>query len=216
MKQYGRRLSLLVLAAFMCTMFAATVFAAEERSVLRIKDLQGAYEVIPGSAQEEHDLFTAFKEVMPGDIRTQKVEIQNQCREGKDVCVYLAAISPKQDPNASSQVLPLLKMRIWKGDELLLDGSADTALNKAAGLGIVPYCGSTELTVELEIPVELNNEQIQAASRIEWLFAVEDASLTQPNANELPQTGDSAWPLLWIVLAIASLVGVIILLRRRK
>lgn len=212
MKQYYRRIfALLLVLSLSVVTLSVSAFAAEEKSALIIKDLQGEYEVVPGSQISQSDLFSSFKGVMPGDVCVETIEIRNRTTEQKPLRLSLCATSPivtTEDEGKREEVLELLSMlsiRIWTDDVLMFDATADTTLDEAIPLGVIPYRDSAKLRVELTVPVRLDNRLAQHIGQIEWVFQAEDAG--SDDLGNTPSTGDNSRLMLWGLLGVVSLVG---------
>lgn len=223
MKRDCRWFFTLLLVLSLSVGMAGAAFAAEGTSVLTVKDLQGDFTVSPGSQASDTDLFPSFKGVMPGDVREQIIEIRNHTEEKKPVHLYISSMSPLIDTadatrqETLTELLSMLTLRVWTGEQLVFDGTAADSAAKPIALGVVPYRDSTELRVELTVPVTVNNQQAEFLSEIEWIFQVEDAGFdSSVSDNPVPQTGDSAPWMLWFVLCTGSLGGLIWLSFRRK
>lgn len=212
---------------------------AKEESVLTIKNLKGDFEVSPKSSESDSDLFSAFKQVMPGDTLTQKIKIQNHCEEHKKVNLYLSSTLSQTESTASLQeLLSMLHLRIWEKDKLLFEQTADQNLSEPIDLGALGYQEEEVLKVELEIPVEVDNEQAENIAMLEWTFDVEDAGMeddqTSSNGSvgggehssnnsgagtnhpsSQPRTGDTAHVGMWIIVCFIALVSVIYIFSKK-
>ncbi len=205
MKRYCRWIFTLLLVLSLSVEMAGVVLAAEGASVLTVKDLQGDFQVTPGSEQSQSDLFSSFKGVMPGDVCTETIEIRNRTAEHKPLRLFLTSVSPNPEQKESvAELLSMLNIRIWADDTLVFDATADTSSNQPVSLGVIPYRKSAEMRIELTVPVAVNSQQARNMAQIQWFFSAEDAS-----DSSAPQTGDSSHLALWIVLCIVSLVGVV-------
>ncbi len=177
---------------------------------MTIKDLQGNFQVSPGSQESQSDLFSSFKGVMPGDVCVETIEIRNRTGERKPIRLALTAISPVMDSPepeqraAMEELLSMLSVRVWAKNTLVFDATAAASSNKSVSLGVIPYGKSADMRVELTVPVEVNNRQARNIAQIQWVFSAEDAS--DPSA---PQTGDNSHLVLWSVLCVVSLGGVV-------
>jgi len=89
MKKTMKKLSCIVLMAVMLLTLSVTAFADG-----RVTYDGNAREFIfaPGSEYSPTDLFTDFKNVMPGDSITQKVTIDNKVEKNVKIKVYMRAL----------------------------------------------------------------------------------------------------------------------------
>ena len=89
MKKTMKKLSCIVLIAVMLLTLSVTAFADG-----RVTYDGSAREFIfaPGSEYSPTDLFTDFKNVMPGDSITQKVTIDNKVEKNVKIKVYMRAL----------------------------------------------------------------------------------------------------------------------------
>ena len=89
MKKTMKKLSCIVLMAVMLLTLSVTAFADG-----RVTYDGNAREFIfaPGSSYSPTDLFTDFKNVMPGDSITQKVTIDNKVEKNVKIKVYMRAL----------------------------------------------------------------------------------------------------------------------------
>ncbi len=160
----------------------------------------------PGSSYSETDLFSDFKDLMPGDTITQSVVIHNE--SSKQVTIYMRAIphDPQNNPLSEkvreeletdkrmgrqspisymSDFLAQLKMTVWKGvDEVDANKIYEASPDQTAGLtdnvnvavGRLSANTSTVLTVKLEVPATLGNEYADRIGEVDWVFTVEERS----------------------------------------
>lgn len=164
---------------------------------------------LPGSSLSASDLFEGFKDVLPGDVLTQTIRVQND--SASSVRIYMRA-----DPvsAADADFLNQLHLSVTAGEKEIFDAQAGEqgGLANNTLLGTFKKSGGTDLTVTLEVPAELGNEYMDRLGTVPWTFLVEEVT-----ADDTPETGDWFRPAVWIAAA-AVLAGCIVLLliRRRK
>ena len=98
MKKTMKKLSCIVLMAVMLLTLSVTAFADG-----RVTYDGSAREFIfaPGSEYSPTDLFTDFKNVMPGDSITQKVTIDNKVEKNVKIKVYMRALGAVEGSRSS-------------------------------------------------------------------------------------------------------------------
>ena len=164
---------------------------------------------LPGSSLSASDLFEGFKDVLPGDVLTQTIRVQND--SASSVRIYMRA-----DPvsAADADFLNQLHLSVTAGEKEIFDVQAGEqgGLANNTLLGTFKKSGGTDLTVTLEVPADLGNEYMDRLGTVPWTFLAEEVT-----ADDTPETGDWFRPAVWIAAA-AVLAGCIVLLliRRRK
>ncbi len=172
----------------------------------------------PGSEHSLTDLFSNFKDVMPGDTLTQKITVKNNADNQVKVKIYIRSLGASED---SVEFLSQLGLTVQKSDDnkmaYMFDATAgDTApLTDWVCLGMLYSGGEVNLDVTLNVPVELPNEFQNKIGYLDWEFKIEEfpVALDDPQS---PQTGDNTHLGLWLALMICSLCIFIILLVWRK
>lgn len=175
----------------------------------------GEFIFAPGSEYSLTDLFTEFKDVMPGDKLTQKILLKNDASKAVKVKIYMRALGAHED---SEEFLSQLQMTVEKKqDTELFEGSAaETAqLTDWVLLGTLYSGGECELDVILEVPITLDNQFQNLAGYLDWQFAVEEFPVEEgdpvppiaPDEGELPKTGDQNQTGYWFLLLITAVIG---------
>jgi len=141
----------------------------------------------PGSLYTDTDLFGGFKGVMPGDVRTERIEVENRATDCDYIKVYLRALPHGADNPLSEAVaqtetvesmrdfLSQLSMTVWNGTTKIFEASPDQTdgLAENVYLGTLQRNESLSLDVELRVPVEMGNEYQNRAGEVDWVFVVE-------------------------------------------
>ncbi len=222
-----RRICLLLLALITVASAPLTVLAADA-SVTFVGHAD-RFVFLPGSDYTETDLFDNFKGLMPGDTATQAVIVKNDNLRFDYIKVYLRAEVHDEDANPLSpgvsatgetvasmtDFLSQLHMTVKQGEQVLydaapseLDGFAENVL-----LGTFNYGEFTELSVELNVPIDLGNEYAYRVGEVDWVFTVEGYNKFIP----IPDTGETPALLIFLLLAVFSFAGIFILvLLKRK
>lgn len=169
----------------------------------------------PGSEYSPTDLFTDFKNVMPGDSITQKVTVNNRIDKKVKIKVYMRSLGADE---SSEEFLSKLNLTVKQdGKSKLFDAPADETaqLTDWVYLGTVYSGGKIDLDVTLNVPIELENRFQDAIGYLDWEFKVEELPVEK---NDPKPLGDAPQYLLYGLLIGAAVLAVIILiaLRRRR
>lgn len=224
MKKTLKTISALALALLLLLSMGATAFA---ESKVTYEGGAEKFVFLPGSEYTETDLFENFKGVMPGDVITQEITVQNNYTKAEKVKIYLRAVVHDEQGNPLSEevaksedvvsmqdFLSQLTMTVKQGDKVLFSASPDEldGLKENVLLGAFPGKSYTKLVVELSVPIELGNEYANRVGEVDWVFTAEEVTKTV-------QTGDDSDLILWAALMTLSLVtaaGVILTLNRKN
>ena len=224
MKKTLKTISALALVLVLLLGMSATAFA---ESKVTYEGGAEKFVYLPGSEYTETDLFENFKGVMPGDVITQEITVQNNYTKAEKVNIYLRAVVHDEQGNPLSEevartedlvsmqdFLSQLTMTVKQGDKVLFSASPDEldGLKENVLLGTFPGRSKTILTVELSVPFELGNEYANRVGEVDWVFTAEEVTKTV-------QTGDDSDLILWAALMTLSLVtaaGVILSLNRKN
>lgn len=218
------------------------VLAAESNVVYSGKS--GEFVFTPGSEQSPTDLFTEFKDVMPGDTLTQKITVENKASNDVKVKIYLRSLGADEK---SVDFLSQLNLRVKASEENEMGYMFDAKANETAGLtdwvclGTLYSGGKVNLDVLLDVPASLDNTFQDNIGSLDWEFKVEEFPIekddpdvddkpddkgdedTQENPDDdddkkTPQTGDASNPTLWLIVLISCgiLMALILVLKRHK
>ena len=224
MKKILKTISALALVLVLLLGMSATAFA---ESKVTYEGGAEKFVFLPGSEYTETDLFENFKGVMPGDVITQEITVQNNYTKAEKIKIYLRAVVHDEQGNPLSEevartedlvsmqdFLSQLTMTVKQGDKVLFSASPDEldGLKENVLLGTFPGKSYTKLVVELSVPIELGNEYANRVGEVDWIFTAEEVTKTV-------QTGDDSDLILWAALMTLSLVtaaGVILSLNRKN
>jgi LPXTG-motif cell wall-anchored protein len=164
------------------------------------------------------DLFTDFKNVMPGDEITQEIFIRNDRSRGVKIRLYMRSLGAQEQ---TDEFLSQMKLTVkQKGDSVLFEAPADETaqLTDWVYLGTIYSGGEIPLNVTLEVPITMGDDYQNKIGYIDWEFKVEERPVA-PSDPEVPKTGDASNIPLYAGLMTASLMAVSVLLfvgKRKK
>lgn len=173
----------------------------------------------------EPDLFPAFKDLMPGDVREQQIEIRATGVKSQ-VRVFVRAVVDHE----TAHLLSPITLTATVGDASagwLQTGTPGSVFAYPTQVAAFTSDGSTALNLQLSVPTSVGNELADASKTIRWEVTAEDDGETipaQPAGSKKPSlfglaaTGDSALTLLLVLLtfAIIAFMAALFLSRRDK
>ena len=166
---------------------------------------------LPGSTYSDSDLFESFKQVMPGDVLTQRINVRNT--SNKKVRIYLRA-EPVEEQY--KDFLSRMNLQVSAADGEIFDAAVSETgqLTENTLLGTFKKGGSTDLILTLTVPYDLGNEFMCTMGIVPWTLLVEELK-----DDDTPHTGDSfelgTW-LLAAALILAAIAYVVIKMKHQK
>lgn len=164
---------------------------------------------LPGDPKSATDLFDGFKNMMPGDKRTQQIIIKNPADKMVNIDVYIKSTGAM---DGSEEFLSKFNLKVTAsgGTIDLFEAPADQTaqLTNWVYLGRINSGGQVILDVELELPIDVGSDYKCSTGYLQWHFKVE--------AYDVPDTGDNYnFTLVYGVMGL-SLVGIAAMLFLKK
>lgn len=176
-------------------------------------------------SSEEPDLFPAFKDLMPGDVREQRIEVRATGVKSQ-VRVFVRAVVDHETANILSPIT--LTARVGDASAgWLQTGTPGSVFAHPTQVAAFTSDGSTVLNLQLSVPTSVGNELADASKTIRWEITAEDDGEkipVRPAGSKgaglfgLAATGDSTLTLLLVLLtlAIIAFIAALLLSRRDK
>lgn len=184
--------------------------AAAESSTVRYEGGAEEFVFLPGSEASDTDLFTNFKNVLPGDVLTQHIAVKNT--SGKSIRLYLRA-DPVEEKYRD--FLSQLQLSVTCRDTSIFEAAASepAQLWRNIPLGTFKTNGQTELVVTLTVPSTLDNTYMGAAGIIPWVFTADEI----PD-DDTPHTGDWFQRSTWLLLAaaLAAVLAILLVIYKKR
>lgn len=181
------------------------------------------------------DLFLDFKEIYPGEVRTQEIKVQNKNKETIDL--FLRAepadedkFESKKEKVISEELLHLLSIKLTlkledNEEKLIYSGPLSGVttdnekefgtMTKPILLGEFDKDSSATIMAELQVPDELGNKYQNAQCKIKWIFSCDiKNSLSEKGANSI-LTGDNKKIIEPIILCLFSGITIMLLITKK-
>lgn len=199
MKNILKRLSSLTLAVLLLAVLAVPA-AAESYVTFDKAGSKNSATVGDGTKYHATDLFEDFKNVMPGDSRTETVTITNKISGSSYINVYLEVAPHKDNSKISADpkgkitedmndFLSQMTLEIKQGSKVIYSGKANQA-QKSVSLGKINKGRSMDLTVTLNVSLDMGNEFMDHLGEIDWVIKADIIE-----GKNLIQTGQLNWPI---------------------
>ena len=235
-KTFKTALSLLMALALVMSL-AVTAFAQAAQPAADIV-YQGEKKLVITPKDGHHtdtDLFGKFKGVMPGDTLEETVTFKNDTTTSRSryVKLYIQAVAHDAEKNppvaettetvaTMTEFLSQLSMKVWNGTELIYEASPDEldGLAEPKLLGTFRKGETATLTVELTVPLELDNDFANRLGEVDWKFIAEEYTSGGGKPTVTPgtliQTGQLNWPIAVLAAAGGVLIALGWVILRKK
>lgn len=209
MKRIFKSASVLTLVLMMViSLLATTGFAAD--STITYTGVKSGFSFGAGSEYTDTDLFNNFKGVMPGDRLTQTIRVKNEARDCDYIKLYIRAETHDEQNNPLSQkvsengetvatmeeFLSELYMKVYYESNLIYEASPDEldGLAENVFLGKFRRGQSATLTVELDVPLDLENRYANRVGEVDWVFTAEAFDIPSgPSTSKTTLTAHKVW-----------------------
>lgn len=222
-KDVAHSLRCVVAAIFCIAAFAAPAHAFADTPAIAY-DGNARQLTVSGvtASSGEPDLFPAFKDLMPGDVRGQQIEIRATVVKSQ-VRVFVRAVVDQE----TASLLSPITLTAAVGDASagwLQTGAPSSVFAYPTQVATFTSDGSTVLNLRLSVPTSVGNELADASKAIRWEITAEDDGETipaQPAGSKKPglfglaATGDNSLALLLTLLTLAIIAFMAALLLSR-
>lgn len=153
----------------------------------------------PGTSQSPTSLFEDFQLMMPGDERTERLEIRNARRSGVRARVYVRALGAQE---GTDEFLSQFTLTLRQADDSALfeaPANETAQLGDWVCLGTVSPGGKIVLEATLAMDIEAGDRWQHQTGYFDWQFKVEELPI-----EKTPGTGDGGHALAWAALALGG------------
>jgi len=204
--------SFLSLIMVFAILMGLSVISFAEGSSVTFKGIDEGFEFSSSNGYTPTDLFGNFKNVMPGDTLFETITVKNESADSDYIKLYVRAevhddttnpLSPEVSESGETAAtmadfLAQLSMKVWckdvsddpiySGSPDQLDGFAESVL-----LGEFRKNEVTVLTVELQVPSDLDNRYLRRTGEVDWIFTAELFDDPEPPKDDTLLTVRKVW-----------------------
>lgn len=150
----------------------------------------------------KEDLFVDLKGLMPGDKKTQVLNI-NLNNINNNNKMYIRILK-------DNDILDKINFKIYKDSKVIFDNKKDIDnYNYLINIYKDGDLKKFSIILDLEVPTYIGNEIQDIKSNLEWIFLVED----EGNYSEVVQTAVIDRSVIYIITSILSLLIIILLIK---
>ena len=234
MKKSFKTMLSLLLALVMALSLSVSAFAADPTADIVYKG-ENALLITPKTTEfTTTDLFGSFKGVMPGAKLEETITFKNESTSRNSyVKLYIQALAHDEEKNppvaettetvaTMTEFLSQLSMKVWNGTELIYEASPDEldGLAEPKLLGTFRKGDTATLTVELTVPLKLDNDFANCLGEVDWKFIAEEYTSGGGKPTVTPgtliQTGQLNWPIAVLAAAGGVLIALGWVILRKK
>ena len=236
MKKTFKTMLSLLLALVMALSLSVSAFAADPTADIVYKGKDKLLITPKTTEFTTTDLFGGgFKGVMPGDTLKETITFKNDTTTSRSryVKLYIQALAHDEEKNppvaettetvaTMTEFLSRLSMKVWNGTELIYDASPDEldGLAEPKLLGTFRKGDTATLTVQLTVPLELDNDFANRLGEVDWKFIAEEYTSGGGKPTVTPgtliQTGQLNWPIAVLAAAGGVLIALGWIILRKK
>ena len=216
----------LLMALVLALSLGVTAFAADPVADI-VYEGRNKLMIYPKAGHHtDTDLFGNFKDMMPGDSRTETITFRNESttRRTNYVKLYIVAVPHGQenlpvdthiaDVEAMHEFLANFTMTVKQGDKEIFSGKPDevgTFGGSGCLLGTFRKNEGTTLTVTLSLNIEADNTAADQEGEVDWKFVAEEYTRSPDRPptvtpGTLIQTGQLNWPIAVLAMTGAALI----------
>ena len=150
------------------------------------------------------DLFTNFKNVLPGDNLEQTIEVCIvNLKKGERIKLIMS--SENQD-EAYKELMRHITLSVnYEGKEV------SSNLESGISLGTFTKDETKKVHATLQVPIDVGNEIKDQVAKVDWVFSAENIPSTSA-----PDTSDSSSALIYLALMILSVLAFTYCIRKLK
>ena len=171
---------------------SAQVISAEPKT-LHFEEVGGTLTFTPIKSNGDEQWFMSFLNMLPGVVHTDSINIENRTNKGQNL--YMQVLPIESQADHLDEILELINMKVYHGDELIYDGTAlgkdyvdsKQSLHEVIALGEYQAKSTNNIKVELELDKNVDIERAEHLTEIDWRFmAVEVTDPDEPVVTATP------------------------------